>query len=85
MNYDDLKMKSKDELGKVLLDLKKEQMDMRFKHSSGQLDKTHEVRVMRRDIARVQTALNAPVQEVIAKKKAPAKTKTTTKKSEKAA
>lgn len=80
MNFDDLKTKTKDELAKALLDLKKDQMEMRFKHSGGQLDKTHEVRVMRRNIARVETALNAS-----AEVKAPAKKKTTAKKAVKAA
>ena len=81
MNYEDLKAKSKDELTKTLLDLKKDQMEMRFKNKGGQLDKTHEVRAMRRDIARVQTALNAPVEVKAAKKE----TKKKTAKSDKAA
>jgi len=88
MKYEDLTTKTKDELVKTLLDLKKDQMEQRFKHAGGQLDKTHEVRNMRRDIARVETALNAPVKETKAKatttKKAPAK-KTTTKTAGKAA
>jgi large subunit ribosomal protein L29 len=81
MNYEDLKSKSQDELVKALLDLKKDQMELRFKHSGGQLDKTHEVRAMRRNIARVQTALNAPVEVKTAKKE----TKKKTAKSDKAA
>jgi len=85
MNFEDLKTKTKDELVKTLLDLKKDQMEMRFKHSGGQLDKTHEVRAMRRNIARVQTALNAPAEVKATAKKAPAKKKTTAKKAEKAA
>jgi len=83
MKYEDLKSKSKDELVKTLMDLKKDQMEVRFKASSGQVEKTHEIRAMRRDVARVQTALNAPVtEEVKAKAKPAAKKKTTTKKSE---
>ncbi len=84
MNFDDLKTKTKDELVKTLLDLKKDQMEMRFKHSGGQLEKSHEVRTMRRNIARVQTALNMSetTKEVT---KAPTKKKTTTKKADKAA
>jgi large subunit ribosomal protein L29 len=82
MNYDDIANKTPDELVKTLMDLKKEQMELRFKASGGQIDKTHEIRVLRRNIARVQTAINAPVQEVKAVKKVPAKKKTTTKKSE---
>ncbi len=86
MSFENLKTKTKDELVKALLDLKKDQMEMRFKHSGGQLDKTHEVRKMRREIARVQTALNAPAEVKKAKaEKAPAKKKTTAKKAEKAA
>ena len=84
MNYEDLKTKSKDELLKALLDLKKEQMELRFKHSGGQLDKTHTLRQLRRNIARVQTAMSSPA-EVKAAKKSPVKKKTATKKAEKVA
>lgn len=79
MNYEDLKAKSNDELLKTLLDLKKEQMELRFKHSGGQLDKTHELRKIRRSIAKVQTAMNAPATE------AKTETKKKTTKSKKAA
>lgn len=87
MKYEDIKSKTKDELTKALLDLKKDQMEMRFKHSGGQLDKTHSVRAMRRDIARVQTAMNAPTEtkKVAAKKAAAPKKKTTTTKAKKSA
>lgn len=89
MKFEDLKSKTKDELVKTLLDLKKDQMEMRFKHAGGQLDKTHEVRAMRRNIARVQTALNAPVEtakkETKAKAKPAAKKTAAKKKTEKAA
>ena len=81
MKYEDLKAKSQDELTKTLMDLKKTQMELRFKASGGQIDKTHEIRANRRDVARVLTAMNAPA-EVKPAKKAPAKKKTTTKKSE---
>lgn len=89
MKFEDLKSKTKDELVKTLLDLKKDQMEMRFKHAGGQLDKTHEVRAMRRNIARVQTALNSPVEtakkETKAKAKPAAKKTAAKKKTEKAA
>lgn len=84
MNYEDIKTKSKDELLKTLLDLKKEQMEMRFKHSGGQLDKTHTLRQLRRNVARVQTAMSAPIEEK-ATKKSPVKKKIAAKKAEKAA
>ena len=42
-----------------LVDLKKEQMNLRFQHEAGQLPKTHVMRKTRREIARVKTKLNA--------------------------
>ena len=86
MKYEDLSTKTADELSKTLLDLKKQQMELRFKHVAGQQEKTHEIRALRRDIAKVQTAMNAPKETTSAKaKKAPAAKKATTKKATKAA
>ncbi len=45
-------------LASKLVDLKKEAMNMRFQHSAGQLPKTHVIRVNRREVARVKTAMN---------------------------
>jgi large subunit ribosomal protein L29 len=85
MKYEDIASKTKDELAKTLLELKKDQMELRFKHAGGQVDKTHEIRGLRRDIARVQTAMNAP--ESAKKAVAPKKEtkKASAKKTEKAA
>ena len=47
--------KSPDELGDALTKLKKEQFNLRFQKASGQLEKTHRARAIRRDIARIQT------------------------------
>jgi large subunit ribosomal protein L29 len=89
MNFDDLKAKTQDELAKTLLDLKKQQMEMRFKHAGGQLEKSHELRAIRRNVARVQTAMNMPADAKTSPKKEkaakPAAKKTTTKKATKAA
>ncbi|MDR1027376.1 MAG: 50S ribosomal protein L29 [Rickettsiales bacterium] len=41
-----------------LVDLKKDGMNMRFRHTAGQLPQTHLMRANRREIARVKTALN---------------------------
>ncbi len=49
----------KEELESKLVDLKKQQMDLRFQHAAGQLPKTHVLRQTRREIARVKTKLNA--------------------------
>jgi large subunit ribosomal protein L29 len=59
MKAEDLKGKTVDELHKMLLDTRKAQMNMRFQRSSGQLEKTHDIRTTRRDIARIKTFLSA--------------------------
>ncbi|MFV3073965.1 50S ribosomal protein L29 [Niveispirillum fermenti] len=53
----DLRAKSVDELNDQLLQLKKEQFNLRFQKASGQLENTARVRVVRRDIARIKTIL----------------------------
>jgi large subunit ribosomal protein L29 len=58
MKAEELKGKSVDELSKMLLDLKKEQVNQRFQKTAGQLEKTNIVRQTRRDIARVMTQLS---------------------------
>lgn len=58
MKADDLKGKTFDELNKMLLDLRKEQFNLRFQQSGGQLEKTDAVEKIRRDIARVKTFMN---------------------------
>ncbi len=50
---------TKEALQSELENLKKEQMNLRFQHSAGQLPKTHVIRQTRRKIARVKTQLNA--------------------------
>ena len=79
MKAEELKGKSQDELKKMLLELRKSQLNLRFQKSNGQLSNTSEVRKIRRDIARIKTFLNAD-----ATTEAPAK-KTTTKKQDKKA
>jgi large subunit ribosomal protein L29 len=53
----DLRSKSPDQLKEDLLQLKKEQFNLRFQQATGQLEKTARIKVVRRDIARVQTLL----------------------------
>lgn len=55
MKAEDLKGKTFDELKAMLMDLRKEQFGLRFQAVSGQMEKTHEVRKVRRNIARVKT------------------------------
>ncbi|QNT77318.1 50S ribosomal protein L29 [Entomobacter blattae] len=56
----DLRAKSKDELSTLLLDLKKEQFNLRFQKATGQSEGTDRVRQVRRDIARIKTIVNEP-------------------------
>lgn len=58
MKADELKAKSVDELHKLLLELRKEQFNLRFQQNGGQLENTGRIRTIRRDIARVKTFLN---------------------------
>lgn len=46
-----------DELKDKLLQLKKEQFNLRFQKASGQLEKTARINEVRKDIARVKTIL----------------------------
>ena len=50
-----LKSMSMDQLGDELVNLKKEQFNLRFQRATGQLENTGRVREVRRDIARVRT------------------------------
>jgi large subunit ribosomal protein L29 len=54
---DDVRGRSVDELGEQLVKLKKEQFNLRFQRANGQLENTARVRVVRKDIARIETVL----------------------------
>jgi len=51
----DLRARTDDQLQDQLLQLKKEQFNLRFQKATGQLEKTARVRQVRRDIARIKT------------------------------
>ena len=51
----DLRAKTADELKDQLVDLKKEQFNLRFQTATGQIENTARVRQIRRDIARIKT------------------------------
>ena len=54
---DEFRTKTADELADQLGKLKKEQFNLRFQRANGQLEKTNRIRVVRKDIARIQTIL----------------------------
>ena len=52
---DPYKTLTPDQLNEQMLNLKKEQFNLRFQKATGQLEKTGRVRQVRRDIARIKT------------------------------
>jgi large subunit ribosomal protein L29 len=59
MELNKLREKSPDELRAHLVELQKEGFSLRMQKATGQLAKTHDVRRVRREIARVNTLLGA--------------------------
>jgi large subunit ribosomal protein L29 len=59
MKIEDVRGLSPDQLAEQLVSLKKEQFNLRFQKATGQVEKTHRVGEVRRDIARIQTVLRA--------------------------
>lgn len=59
MKIDDVRRMTPDQLSEQLLSLKKEQFNLRFQAATAQLEKTHRVEEVRRDIARIKTVLRA--------------------------
>lgn len=55
MKPSDIRAMSEDQMKDELLNLKKEQFNLRFQRASGQLENTARMRQVRRDIARIQT------------------------------
>jgi large subunit ribosomal protein L29 len=53
----DVRAKTPDELSTMLLDLRKEQFNLRFQRATGQQEGVGRVRQVRRQIARVKTIL----------------------------
>ena len=58
MNAQDLRKKNQVELREELSGLLREQFNLRMQRGIGQLAHPHELRRVRRDIARVRTVLN---------------------------
>ena len=59
MKIDDVRALTHDQLADELLKLKKEQFNLRFQAATGQIEKTHRVNEVRRDIARIKTVLRS--------------------------
>lgn len=57
-NANDLRAKTEEELGSLLVDLSKEQFGYRMQQSVGQLAQTHLLKKIQKEIAQVKTVLN---------------------------
>ena len=57
MKIDEIRGMTPDQLSETLLNLKKEQFNLRFQAATGQVEKTHRVNEIRKDIARLKTVL----------------------------
>ena len=57
MKAQDLREKNVEELNAELLNLLREQFNLRMQAATGQLQQTHTLKAVRRDIARVKTVL----------------------------
>lgn len=57
MELKELREKSAEQLNTHLGDLRKEQFSLRMQKATGQQPKTHDIRRVRREIARVKTLL----------------------------
>ena len=59
MKIDEVRGLTPDQLAEQLVSLKKEQFNLRFQKATGQVEKTHRVDQVRKDIARIKTVLRA--------------------------
>jgi large subunit ribosomal protein L29 len=64
---DNLKVKTDDQLQQELLELKREQFNLRFQSATNQLEKPSRVTVVRKTIARIKTLQNQRARQQAAK------------------
>jgi large subunit ribosomal protein L29 len=58
MKASEIREKSVEDLGQELVELHKEQFNLRMQNATGQLTRSSELKRVRRDIARIKTVLN---------------------------
>jgi large subunit ribosomal protein L29 len=59
MKMEEIRGLTPDQLTEQLVSLKKEQFNLRFQKATGQVEKTHRVGEVRKDIARIKSVLRA--------------------------
>ncbi|AWX69275.1 50S ribosomal protein L29 [[Mycoplasma] anseris] len=63
MSYSELTKKSIKELNTLLEELRAELFSLKFKNTTRELDQTHKISLVKKDIARTLTAINMKKQE----------------------
>ena len=58
MKASELREKSAQELEDLLLELRKEQFNLRMQRGTGQLSRPHQMKLVKKDIARIHTIMN---------------------------
>jgi large subunit ribosomal protein L29 len=58
MSDNDKKLDTREDLNKELLELRREQFNLRIQQATGQLNRNHEHGRVRKSIARIKTAIN---------------------------
>jgi large subunit ribosomal protein L29 len=66
MKIDEVRRLTPDQLSEQLISLKKEPFNLRFQAATGQMEKTHRVNEIRKDIARIKTVLRGKAAAVAA-------------------
>ncbi len=57
MKAEEIRNLSQQEIEKMLRDTRQELLNLRLRKQSGQVEKTHELRELRRDVARLKTII----------------------------
>ena len=58
MKTSEIRKMSTEEINKKIVELKAELWNLRFSSATGTLEKTHRIRELRHDVARLKTVLN---------------------------
>ena len=65
MKAEDIRALSADEMRAKLIELEEAYFNLRFRHETGQLEKTSALKQARRDIARVKTEMNKQKRNIL--------------------
>ena len=69
-DFEDLRTKTDDQLGEQLVELKREQFNLRFQAATNQLERPARVKEVRRQIAQIKTLQNERTRAAAAEAKA---------------